>query len=69
MSEEVLQDEELSDESELVAFALVYLPLYNKEVVWFRRETEKESCLHWLSAGGKLGKNRVFHPIYAILVL
>ena len=38
---EPLPDEELRDEPGLVAFALVYQPLYDGEVVRFGRETEK----------------------------
>ena len=38
---ELLRDEELRDEPGLVAFALVYQPLYDGEVVRFGRETEK----------------------------
>ena len=38
---EPLPDEELQDEPGLVAFALVYQPLYDGEVVRFGREREK----------------------------
>ena len=38
---EPLPDEELRDEPGLVAFALVYQPLYDGEIVRFGRETEK----------------------------
>ena len=39
---EPLPDEELRDEPGLVAFALVYQPLYDGEVVRFGRETGKK---------------------------
>jgi len=70
---EPLPDEELRDEPRLVAFALVYQLLYDGEVVWFGRETERNSPLLWLSAARKLSKNRVFssylcRPGYVISV-
>jgi len=61
---EPLPDEELREERGLVAFALVYQPLYDGEVVRFGRETKKESPLLWLSAGRKLSKNRVVISVH-----